>query len=148
MPAGDGLAVAIVDPETLRPLPAGSVGEIWVAGASVAAGYWRREAETGAAFHARLRDRPGAYLRTGDLGFLHADELYVSGRLKDLMVIRGVNHYPHDIEGTVNHCHEAIRPGCGIAFSVSVAGHEQLVFVQEAGQTRVVGANMLEAPEI
>jgi acyl-CoA synthetase (AMP-forming)/AMP-acid ligase II len=130
----DGLDVLVVDPASLRPLPDSAVGEIVVSGPSVAAGYWQREAETAATFGAHVAERATAFLRTGDLGFMRAGELYVSGRLKDMIISRGVNHYPQDIEATVNHCHEAIRPGCGIAFSVSEANEERLVFVQEVGR--------------
>jgi acyl-CoA synthetase (AMP-forming)/AMP-acid ligase II len=130
----DGHDVLIVEPATLSPLSDGAVGEIVVSGPSVAAGYWQREADTAATFGAHVAERATAFLRTGDLGFMRAGELYVSGRLKDMIISRGVNHYPQDIEGTVNHCHEAIRPGCGIAFSVSEANEERLVFVQEVGR--------------
>ena len=128
------LDVRIVAVESRQELPAGRVGEIWVAGASVTAGYWQRKEETAAAFNTRLAGRSEAYLRTGDLGFMDEGQLYVSGRLKDLIIIRGVNHYPHDIEHTVDECHDAVRPGCGIAFSVGVRNDEQLVFVQEVGR--------------
>src|SRR6185436_15806739 len=73
----------------------------------------------------------GPFLRTGDLGFMHDGALFVTGRLKDLIIIRGRNHYPQDIEATVEQCHTALRPGCGAAFSVEVAGEERLVVVQE-----------------
>ncbi|WGS49840.1 fatty acyl-AMP ligase [Paraburkholderia sp. D15] len=127
------LDVCVVDPKTSSALPDGRVGEIWVAGPSVAAGYWRRDAETAAAFGGRIAGRQHAYLRTGDLGFMHEGELFVSGRLKDLIILRGVNHYPQDIERTVDRCHDAIRAGCGTAFSVTVCNEEHLVFVQEIG---------------
>jgi acyl-CoA synthetase (AMP-forming)/AMP-acid ligase II len=130
----EGFDLVIVDPDTGLALTDNRVGEILVAGPSVAAGYWRREADTVAAFHACVSGRDAQYLRTGDLGFLRDGELYVSGRLKDLIIVRGVNHYPHDIERTVDLCHEAIRPSCGIAFSVTVGDEEQLVFVQEIGK--------------
>jgi acyl-CoA synthetase (AMP-forming)/AMP-acid ligase II len=133
----DGLDVLIVDPVTLCPLPDGDVGEIRVAGASVASGYWQRGALTIETFGECVETKAGAYLHTGDLGFILDGELYVSGRLKDLIIIRGVNHYPQDIEGTVNSCHEAIRTGCGIAFSISDAKDERLVFVQEVGRRDV-----------
>ncbi len=122
--------VRIVDPDALRPCPSGRVGEIWVSGPSVAREYWNRPAETGETFRAFLRDSgEGPYLRTGDLGFLDGDQLFVTGRLKDIIIIDGANHYPQDIEHTVGRCHEALEPtGCA-AFSVEVAGREELVVV-------------------
>lgn len=129
-----GHSVAIVDPVTLAPLPEDAVGEILVAGPSVAAGYWQRETETLASFRVRIEGHEGDFLRTGDLGFLHGGEVHVSGRLKDLIIVHGVNHYPQDIEDTVNQCHEAIRPDCGICFSIEHEGEERLVVVQEVGR--------------
>jgi acyl-CoA synthetase (AMP-forming)/AMP-acid ligase II len=137
----DGLDVLIVDPVELRPLPDGMVGEILVSGPSVALGYWKREAETAATFGMHVADKAGKFLRTGDLGFMRGGDLYISGRLKDLIIVRGVNHYPQDIEGTVNTCHEAIRSGCGIAFSFSDANEERLVFVQEVGRRECARAD-------
>jgi amino acid adenylation domain-containing protein len=123
--------VRIVDAETLSACPAGQVGEIWVAGPSVARGYWNRPEESEHTFGARTADGSGPFLRTGDLGFLWKDELYITGRLKDLIIIRGSNHYPQDLELTVERAHPALRPGGGAAFSVEVSGEERLVVVQE-----------------
>ena len=124
--------IAIVDPETLTPCLADKVGEIWVSGASVAQGYWHRDVETLETFHAYLADTgEGPYLRTGDLGFLLDQELFVTGRLKDVIIIRGQNYYPSDIELTVEKSHPALRSGCGAAFAVEVKGSERLVVVQE-----------------
>ncbi len=92
-----GQRLAIVDPETSISCPPGVVGEVWVAGPSVAQGYWNRPEETGATFGARLPGGGGPYLRTGDLGFLDGGELFITGRLKDLIIIRGRNHYPQDV---------------------------------------------------
>ena len=100
-------------------------------GPSVAQGYWQREAESRETFQASLAvtgERP--FLRTGDLGFLKDGELFVTGRLKDLIIIRGRNHYPHDIERTVEECHPALRPGAGAAFAITEGDEEQLVVVQ------------------
>jgi acyl-CoA synthetase (AMP-forming)/AMP-acid ligase II/acyl carrier protein len=131
-----GQEVAIVDPESFIENSPDQVGEIWVSGPSVAQGYWRRPQETEQAFRAALKgDRRGYFLRTGDLGFLQDGELYVTGRLKDLIVIRGVNHYPQDIEFTVENSHPSLRPGCGAAFSIEAAGEERLVIIQEAEAT-------------
>ncbi|WP_095988189.1 non-ribosomal peptide synthase/polyketide synthase [Cystobacter fuscus] len=123
--------LAVVHPETLTRCPPGTVGEIWVRGASVAQGYWRKPEETERAFGARLVGGEGPFLRTGDLGFLSGAELFVTGRSKDLIIIRGRNHYPQDIELTVERSHPALRPGCGAAFAIEVDGEEQLVVVQE-----------------
>jgi len=124
--------IVIVDPESLTPCPADKVGEIWVHGPSVAQGYWNRAEETKQTFLAYLANTgEGPFLRTGDLGFLQDGELFVTGRIKDLIIIRGQNHYPQDIELTVEKSHPALRPGCGAAFTVEVKGDERLVVVQE-----------------
>ncbi len=130
-----GQTVTIVNPESLTLCSAGEVGEIWVSGESVAAGYWNRPEETAQTFGAYLADTgDGPFLRTGDLGFLSEAELFVTGRLKDLLIIRGRNLYPQDIEATVARCHPALRAGGGAAFSVDVAGEERLVIVHEVNQ--------------
>ncbi|UFP94725.1 fatty acyl-AMP ligase [Gloeobacter morelensis] len=127
-----GQEVVIADPTHWTLCPPGQVGEIWVAGPSVARGYWNRPAESAATFGARLADTgAGPFLRTGDLGFIQGGELFVTGRLKDLIIIRGANHYPQDIEASVENCHRALRPGCGAAFAVEFDGEERLVVVQE-----------------
>jgi acyl-CoA synthetase (AMP-forming)/AMP-acid ligase II len=124
--------IVIADPVTLRECPAGVVGEIWFRGPSVAQGYWRRGHETAEIFDAALSDSGrGPFLRTGDLGFLSDGELFVSGRLKDLIVIRGHNHYPQDIEETVARLHEAFRPNTTAAMGCPIAGEERLVILQE-----------------
>ncbi|HEV2864403.1 MAG TPA: AMP-binding protein, partial [Pyrinomonadaceae bacterium] len=124
--------VVIVDPETSALCPPDSIGEIWVSGPSVTHGYWNKPEETAATFHAYLSDtREGPFLRTGDLGFLNNGHLFVVGRLKDMIVIRGRNHFPQDFELTVEQSHPALRAGCGAAFSVEDAGEEALVVVQE-----------------
>ncbi len=124
--------VVIVDPESLRECPSGQVGEIWISGPSVAGGYWNRPEETEKTFKAYLADtREGPFLRTGDLGFLKHGELFVTGRLKDMMIIRGGNYYPQDIEATVEQSYPSLRPSCSAAFSVEVTGEERLVVVAE-----------------
>jgi acyl-CoA synthetase (AMP-forming)/AMP-acid ligase II len=123
--------MAIVDPETCVPHPDGRVGEIWMAGRSVARGYWNRPEETQALFHARLANGEGPWLRTGDLGFLLEGELFITGRLKDLIVIHGRNHAPQDIEETVQRVHTSFRPSCGAAFETWRSGEAKLVVVQE-----------------
>ena len=124
--------VVIVDPQTMKPCASEAVGEIWVADPSVAKGYWNRPDETQHIFGARLAGTgTGPYLRTGDLGFMRKGELYVTGRLKDLIIIRGRNHYPQDIEQTVATSHPTLRSGYGIAVSIEKDNEERLVVVQE-----------------
>ncbi|MCF6524678.1 type I polyketide synthase [Streptomyces sp. JJ36] len=128
-----GQDLAVVDPETRTRLPGGRVGEIWVKGPSVAAGYWERPEETAETFGARLADTgDGPYLRTGDLGFLDGEELFVTGRRKDVLIVAGQNHYPQDIEQTVEECDPALRPDSGVACSSEGAdGTEHLVVLHE-----------------
>ena len=127
--------VAIVDPETRRTCPQGRVGEIWVRGPSVAGGYWGRPELTEEVFQARLAGSgDGPFLRTGDLGFLRDGELYVTGRIKDLIILRGRNLYPQDVEATAERSHPDLRPACGAAFSVEAADEERLVVVHEVSR--------------
>ncbi len=124
--------IVIAHPENLTTMPADQVGEIWVSGPSVAQGYWNRPQETARTFHAYLKDTgEGPFLRTGDLGFMQDGELFITGRLKDLIIIRGLNHYPQDIELTVGKSHPRLRPDNGAAFAVEIGGTERLVIVQE-----------------
>lgn len=123
--------IAIVDPESKTLSLPGQVGEIWARGDSIAQGYWDRPEETAESFAAYTTSGEGPFLRTGDLGFLHEGELYVTGRRKDMIIMHGQNHYPQDIELTVERSHPALRPGCGAAFAIDVAGEERLVVVQE-----------------
>lgn len=124
--------IKIVDPERRLTCPDGVVGEIWVKGPSVAHGYWKRPEESEHTFAARVADTgDGPYLRTGDLGFLENGQVYVTGRIKDLIIVRGVNHYPQDIELTVEHCDPALRPNSGAAFSLEIGGMSYLALVQE-----------------
>ena len=128
----DETEVAIVDPSTRRRRAAYEVGEIWVRGPGVARGYWQRPAETEETFGALLEDgTTGPFLRTGDLGYLDQGELFITGRLKDVIVIRGSNHYPQDIEWTVEQCDPALKAGCGAAFSIEEDGGERLIVAQE-----------------
>ncbi len=127
-----GQKIMIVNPESLIKYGDGEVGEIWVSEESVTQGYWQKPEQTQQTFHAHLADTgEESFLRTGDLGFLQDGELFVTGRIKDLIIIRGQNHYPQDIESTVQKCHPALRPDCGAAFSVEIKGEERLVIVQE-----------------
>ena len=134
--APEGQTLAIVDPEARLALPERQVGEIWLRGGNVAAGYWRNPAATREVFLATLADDPQRpYLRTGDLGFLDDGQLFVTGRIKDVIIIRGRNHYPHDIERTVEGAHPALQPTGAAAFSVGVGDEERLVVVQEVRRT-------------
>ena len=127
--------VIIVDSETRTECREGRVGEIWVAGPSVAQGYWQQPEESEYTFHAQLQDGSGPFLRTGDLGFVQKGELFITGRLKDLIIIRGSNHYPQDIEKTVEASHPALRLNGSAAFSIEAEGEERLVIVQEIERT-------------
>ncbi len=127
-----GQRILIVDPQTHLALADRQVGEIWVQGPSVAYGYFENEQATADTFQARLADGgDGPFLRTGDLGFTLDSQLFVTGRLKNLIIIRGRNHYPEDIEQTINSAYEGLRVGQCAAFSIEVHGHEQLAVVQE-----------------
>jgi 8-amino-7-oxononanoate synthase/acyl carrier protein len=130
--------VAIVDPDTFQRLGEDAVGEIWVQSASVGQGYWNKPEETAATFSALLsaEQDAGPFLRTGDLGFLRAGNLYVTGRLKDLIIVRGVNRYPQDIEHTVQESNKRLQPGAQAAFAVDVAGRERLVIISEVERKR------------
>ncbi|WP_338868528.1 condensation domain-containing protein [Myxococcus stipitatus] len=122
----------IADPDSGVPLPPGRVGEIWVTGQSVAQGYWQQPELSERTFRARRGDTgTGAWLRTGDLGFLLGGELFVTGRIKDLIILRGRNLYPQDLERSIEGLHPALRPGCCAAFSVDTGGEERLVLVHE-----------------
>ena len=127
-----GETIEIVNPQTMTRCEPDEVGEIWVQSGSVAQGYWNRPEESEHTFRARLRDTgDGPFLRTGDLGFFQGSELFVAGRLKDLIIIRGLNHYPNDIELTVEKSHTSLRPGCGAAFSIDVNNEARLAIVYE-----------------
>ncbi|WP_217211465.1 MupA/Atu3671 family FMN-dependent luciferase-like monooxygenase [Streptomyces sp. AC550_RSS872] len=125
--------LAIVDPETRRRRVDGEVGEIWVSGPSVAQGYWERPETSAEVFGARIEGSgEGPFLRTGDLGYVVDGELFVSGRIKDLIILRGVNHYPQDIEYTAFRSHPALRHNGGACFTIPVDGQEVLVVTHEA----------------
>lgn len=124
--------IAVVNPSTLIECKEGEVGEVWASGKSIAQGYWQRDDATAETFKAHIADtNEGPFLRTGDLGFMTDNELYITGRHKDLIIIRGQNHYPQDIEYTVEASHPALRLGCVAAFSVEADGEEHLSIVQE-----------------
>ncbi|MEH2382490.1 MAG: amino acid adenylation domain-containing protein [Nostoc sp.] len=124
--------IVIVNSETLTRCSSDEVGEIWVSGLSVGQGYWNRTEETEETFHADLKDtKEGPFLRTGDLGFLDNGELFITGRAKDLIIIRGRNLYPQDLELTAERSHSSLRTGGNAAFTVKVNNEERLVVVQE-----------------
>lgn len=134
------MRIRIVDPVTLHCQTDGEVGEIWVAGDSVALGYWNQPRETAATFRAFIAgphegrvpgEADGPYLRTGDLGCISHGHLFVTGRIKDVLIVRGMKHYPHDIEATAERSHPALRPGCCAAFAVEREGEERVAMVAE-----------------
>jgi len=134
-----GERIAIVDPDDHRRLGADEIGEIWVAGPNVAQGYWANRAATTESFGAAIAGEGEAvWLRTGDLGFFDAaGELFVTGRIKDIIIIRGANHYPQDIEHTVETAHPALAPHGGAAFAtIDDHGDERLVIVQEVERSQ------------
>lgn len=132
-----GTEIKIVDPETRRELQPQQSGEIWVWSPGVAVGYLGRVEESEANFRARLEGETNGrtYLRTGDIGFLHDGQLYISSRLKDLIILHGLNHYPQDLEWTVQRAHPLLRADNGAAFSIGVDGDEQLCIVEEIERT-------------
>jgi acyl-CoA synthetase (AMP-forming)/AMP-acid ligase II len=135
--------IRIVDPENLTLCHEDRVGEIWVSDPSMAQGYWQREDATKETFQAYIQEtREGPFLRTGDLGFYKDGELYITGRIKDLIIIRGTNYYPQDLEWTVQNLSSSLRPDYGAAFSINDDGEEKLVIVQE-----VERKTSLENPE-
>ena len=154
----DGQDVLIVNPQTFEPLPPDRVGEIWVSGPSVAQGYWNRADETKSTFQAMLKlptnaagqvgrwkPNQGPYMRTGDLGFFDNGELFVTGRLKDLIIIRGRNHYPQDLEHSAEEASSLVRPGCVAAFAVEIDGRERVVIVAELERGKREEAEVLAA---
>jgi acyl-CoA synthetase (AMP-forming)/AMP-acid ligase II len=135
-----GMKVVIVHPENLTPCQINEVGEIWVSSVSVAKGYWHNPSATALTFQAYLKDTDeGPFLRTGDLGFIQNGELFVTGRLKDLIIIGGTNHYPQDIELTLEKSNSLIVSTCSAAFSINVEGQEQLVVVAEINHNNQEG---------
>lgn len=129
--------IRIVDPDTLTTCGPNNIGEVWVAGNSVSQGYWNQPQATQETFGAYLADSgEGPFLRTGDLGFLHHGELFITSRLKDVIVIRSKTYHPQDIEYTVEQSHPALRSHCCAAFAVEFQGAESLIVVQEIERCR------------
>jgi acyl-CoA synthetase (AMP-forming)/AMP-acid ligase II len=121
--------------------PVGAVGEIWVKGPCTGTGYWRCDNETNAVFNQRLESGESGFLRTGDLGFVHEDQLFVTGRLKDLIIVRGKNHYPQDIEASVESCCDAFLPSAAACFMFDEHNDERIVVIQEIRRTAIRSAN-------
>ena len=141
----ENMAVKIVDPESCLECDENQVGEIWVSGSSVAQGYWQQEEKTIATFQAKLADGDqGNFLRTGDLGFRREGELFITGRIKDVIIIWGRNHYPQDIEYSVQQSHQALRLDSGAAFTIEVDNQDKLVIVQEVERTYLSKLNVNE----
>lgn len=142
---GTGSKVLVVDPETCLPVSSHRVGEVWVSGPSVAQGYWNRPSESEATFGAHLaKTGEGPFLRTGDLAFMRDGELFITGRLKDLIIINGRNVYPQDIEEVIEQTIDFIEPNMCAAFSVEIGGQEKLAIVAEANRSLVRAAQQLE----
>lgn len=134
--------VEIVDPFSMKIMSQNKVGEIWVSGPTVAAGYWNKLEETERVFGAKISDtNEGPFLRTGDLGFFHENELYITGRIKDLIIIRGVNYHPNDIEFSIQNVIPEVRQNGGAAFSITDDNVEKLVVVQELERTALRNNN-------
>jgi acyl-CoA synthetase (AMP-forming)/AMP-acid ligase II len=145
-PGSDHRVIA-VDPVTLTRSNPNQVGELWVQGPSVPSGYWGLPEESAATFEGRLADtNEGPFLRTGDLGFVADGEIYVTGRLKDLIIIAGRNHYPGDIELTVQGSGAPVRLGACVAISERVNGVEELVIIAEVDERRLPAEAPADAP--
>ncbi|SNR31532.1 hybrid non-ribosomal peptide synthetase/type I polyketide synthase, partial [Flavobacterium sp. ov086] len=145
-PVLEELEIKIVNPDTKMVCQENGIGEIWISGASVAKGYWQREELTKEVFQARIQNSDAnseedkeEYLRTGDMGFINEKQLYITGRLKELMIINGVNHFPQDIERVVQQSHIDLQNNAGVAFCTESKGKEQLVIVQEIKRTSMKG---------
>lgn len=123
--------IRIVNPETLEPCSSDQIGEIWTQGLGLGQGYWNQEQETKQTFHAYVSTGEGPFLRTGDLGFIQDGELFITGRLKDVMVFWGRYVYPQQLEERLEKLHSAFLPNSSAAFSINVDGGERLVIVQE-----------------
>ncbi|MCB0405945.1 MAG: fatty acyl-AMP ligase [Bdellovibrionales bacterium] len=139
--------VAIVNPQTLLRCPEGTVGEIWVSGPSVALGYWKQPESTSRTFGVGLEGSEKRFLRTGDLGFLFDDELFVTGRIKDMVIIRGRNIFPQDVERAVGLSHPSLKVGSGAVVSIDRDGEERLVIIQEVARQALREVDLDEVVE-
>jgi acyl-CoA synthetase (AMP-forming)/AMP-acid ligase II len=142
---GPGHRAVAVDPESCEACPRDTIGEIWVSGPSIPRGYWKRPDASSRTFDARLSGDSARWLRTGDLGFVRDGEVYVTGRIKDLIIVRGRNHYPEDIEQTAQKVSPALRPGCGVAVAFEEDGEERLAILQEVQERSELDAAELAA---
>ncbi len=134
-----GDLIVIVDPATNVALPEGHVGEIFAQGKAISPGYWNKPKKTISQLKARIPGFEGTFLRTGDLGAIYNGQLYITGRIKELIIINGVNYYPSDLEKTVEECHPALQTnGCGV-FSIDGESSEELVVIQEIRRTALQG---------
>lgn len=131
----------IINPDTGGQRAIGDVGEIWVRGPCAGSGYWQSDGETNSVFNQSLENGESGFLRTGDLGFISEGQLYVTGRLKDLIIVRGKNHYPQDIEGTIESCCDAFLPSATACFMFDEHGDERIVVVQEVRRTAIRSAD-------
>ena len=140
------MEVKIVDPKSCLECGDNQVGEIWVSGSSIAQGYWQEKEKTIATFQAKLANTKDErnFLRTGDRGFLRAGELFITGRIKDVIIIWGRNHYPQDIEYSIQQSHQALRLDCGAAFTIEIENQDKLVIVQEVERTYLSKLNINE----
>lgn len=129
--ANVGNEVVVVDPHSLNECTRERIGEIWIKGPTVAEGYFNKPALNTDTFEAHTSSGKGPYLRTGDLGFIHGDDLYVTGRIKEMIIVRGANHYPQDLEYTVRQCSDHFKPNTTAVFSISADSGERIVIVQE-----------------
>lgn len=138
-----GIEVRIVDPSTRQVLADGEVGEIWLRGGSIAPGYWRKPEINEQVFDVATADGDRGHLRTGDLGVLHEGQLYVTGRIKDLLIVNGRNLYPHDIERESGELHPAFGGLSASVFSVpGGSSGEDLVVVQEVRPAKLAGTDL------
>jgi len=135
--------LVIVDPVSLQRCSGAEVGEIWISGSHVAQGYWQRDEATRETFHATLPGSSTRYLRTGDLGFVRGSALFVTGRIKDLMIFRGQNIYPQDLELTVELAFPQLRPGCTAAFTIGPEERAEIVVVAELERREVSTPELL-----
>jgi acyl-CoA synthetase (AMP-forming)/AMP-acid ligase II len=126
-----GARALVVDPDTREPVPEDTVGEIWISGPSVALGYWDRETETESVFGARTEGDEGPFLRSGDLGFLNGGELYITGRIPEVLVLDGRALYPTDVEGAAEDASSALRHNCAAAFLIETGGRPRAALVAE-----------------
>jgi len=140
--------VQIVDPEKAKICGEDTIGEIWTKSASVCRGYWNRTDKGKEIFNAKINgSTAGPFMKTGDLGFIHNGQLYIAGRIKEVIIIRGVNHFPSDIENTVENCHPALQAHACAAFSAEIEDQEKLIIVQEIKRTAIRGLDGIEVIE-